>query len=145
MSSKFLNISTDTTLGGSGASDETVSSQKAVKAYVDAHSGGGGGGSVYITETYSNGSDWYRIWSDGWCEQGGSATGSGSSGKTVDLLKTYTDTNYNVKAQIIDYTSGSQKIVSVGSKSTSSFKAFTSTTSSWGSYAFNWTACGYIN
>lgn len=43
MSSKFLNISTDTTLGGSGASDETVSSQKAVKAYVDAHSGGGGG------------------------------------------------------------------------------------------------------
>ena len=43
MASKFLNISTDTTLGGSGASDKIVSSQKAVKAYVDAHSGGGGG------------------------------------------------------------------------------------------------------
>lgn len=35
MSSKFLNLSTDTTLGGSGASDTTVSSQKAIKAYVD--------------------------------------------------------------------------------------------------------------
>lgn len=32
---KFLNISTDTTLGGASPSDETVSSQKAIKAYVD--------------------------------------------------------------------------------------------------------------
>lgn len=33
--SKFLNISTDTTLGGSSASDDAVSSQKAIKAYAD--------------------------------------------------------------------------------------------------------------
>ena len=32
---KFLNISTDNTLGGNSASDETVSSQKAIKSYVD--------------------------------------------------------------------------------------------------------------
>lgn len=32
---KFLNISTDTTLGGNSPSNETVSSQKAVKSYVD--------------------------------------------------------------------------------------------------------------
>lgn len=38
---KFLNISTDNTLGGSSASDETVSSQKAIKEYVDNHGGGG--------------------------------------------------------------------------------------------------------
>lgn len=37
--SKFLNISTDTTLGGNSASDDTVSSQKAVKAYVDSQTG----------------------------------------------------------------------------------------------------------
>lgn len=37
---KFLNISTDTTLGGSAPSDEIVSSQKALKAYIDSHSGG---------------------------------------------------------------------------------------------------------
>ena len=36
---KFLNISTDTTLGGSSASDDTVSSQKAIKAYVDSQTG----------------------------------------------------------------------------------------------------------
>lgn len=38
---KFLNISTDNTLGGNSPSDVTVSSQKAVKEYVDAHGGGG--------------------------------------------------------------------------------------------------------
>lgn len=41
MTSKFLNISTDTTLGGNSPSDETVASQKAIKTYVDNHSGGG--------------------------------------------------------------------------------------------------------
>lgn len=39
---KFLNISTDNTLGGNSPSDEVVSSQKALKNYIDAHSGGGG-------------------------------------------------------------------------------------------------------
>lgn len=99
----------------------------------------------YVTETYHNGSSWYRLWSDGWCEQGGSATGDGKSGRTVSLLKTYSDTNYNIQAEITDYTSSSQKIVSIGSKTASDFKAYTSTTSGWGSYAFDWTACGYIN
>lgn len=37
---KFLNISVDNTLGGNSPSDVAVSSQKAVKEYVDAHSGG---------------------------------------------------------------------------------------------------------
>lgn len=36
---KFLNISTDNTLGGSSASDVLVASQKAIKEYVDANSG----------------------------------------------------------------------------------------------------------
>lgn len=45
---KFLNISTDNTLGGSSASDVLVASQKAVKDYVDQH---GGGGSVAIDDT----------------------------------------------------------------------------------------------
>ena len=36
---KFLNISEDTTLGGNSPSDMVVSSQKAVKAYVDSQTG----------------------------------------------------------------------------------------------------------
>lgn len=40
---KFLNISTDNTLGGNSPSDVVVSSQKALKEYIDSHGGGGGG------------------------------------------------------------------------------------------------------
>ena len=43
-----------------------------------------------IIETYVNGTSWYRIWSDGWCEQGGSYTTSG----TYTFLKPFKDTNY---------------------------------------------------
>lgn len=42
MATKFLNLSTDTTLGGVSPSDELAVSQKAIKAYVDNHGGGGG-------------------------------------------------------------------------------------------------------
>lgn len=41
MASTFLNISTDTNLGGNSASDSVVASQKAIKTYVDNNSGGG--------------------------------------------------------------------------------------------------------
>lgn len=40
MASKFLNLSTDNTLGGASASDVIVPSQKAIKDYVDNQSGG---------------------------------------------------------------------------------------------------------
>ena len=50
----------------------------------------------HIVETYKNGSSWYRIWSDGWCEQGGfMETGAGRT--TVYLLKPYRDTAYSVQ------------------------------------------------
>ena len=46
-----------------------------------------------VVETYQNGTSWYRIWSDGWCEQGGYST---SSNVTIKLLKTYANTNYTI-------------------------------------------------
>lgn len=41
MASTFLNLSTDTTLGGNSPSDSVAVSQKAIKSYVDSQSGGG--------------------------------------------------------------------------------------------------------
>lgn len=43
MASKYLNLSTDDTLGGNTPSDYLAASQKAIKTYVDNNSGGGGG------------------------------------------------------------------------------------------------------
>lgn len=48
---------------------------------------------TFVIETYHNGASWYRIWSDGWCEQGGETTVAGMPG-TVTLLKEYRDTSY---------------------------------------------------
>lgn len=51
----------------------------------------------YIVETYSSGTSWYRVWSDGWCEQGGQ-TSSISTGASlsVQLHKTFSDTDYTL-------------------------------------------------
>ena len=48
-----------------------------------------------VVETYSNGTDWYRIYSDGWCEQGGKVTLSASTYTDINLLKPYIDTDYS--------------------------------------------------
>ena len=48
----------------------------------------------HIIETYNDGQNWYRIWSDGWIEQGG-YIGAITSG-TLTFLKPFTNTNYSV-------------------------------------------------
>ena len=56
---------------------------------------------TYIIETYVNGTSWYRLWSDNWCEQGGIITVSTNiyKGQEVTLLKAYKDTNYHINAK----------------------------------------------
>jgi hypothetical protein len=44
-------------------------------------------------ETYSNGTSWYRVYADGWCEQGGIMNGI-DTGTSLTLIKPYKDTNY---------------------------------------------------
>ena len=47
-----------------------------------------------IVETYSNGTSWYRVYSDGWCEQGGELSNSGINTQQITFLKAFIDTNY---------------------------------------------------
>ena len=50
-----------------------------------------------MKESYSNGSSWYRIYSDGWCEQGGiSSRELRHEWEFVQLIKSYKDTNYSI-------------------------------------------------
>lgn len=50
----------------------------------------------HIVETYVNGTSWYRVYSDGWCEQGGFKNNipSGVTGSSVVFLKKFSNTNY---------------------------------------------------
>ena len=53
------------------------------------------GKGAYVVQTYRNGASWFRIWSDGWCEQGG-VTQITSNPQTITLLKPYCNTDYTV-------------------------------------------------
>ena len=59
-----------------------------------------------VIESYIKGTSWYRVWSDGWCEQGGQvAVGSvtGTSGERlidIGLIKSYVDSNYSTSTNI---------------------------------------------
>ena len=54
----------------------------------------------YLIKSYSSGTSWYRIYSDGWCEQGGVCTSHSynTSNQQVNFIKPYLDTNYEVLA-----------------------------------------------
>lgn len=43
-----------------------------------------------VVESYHNGTNWYRVWNDGWCEQGGLTS---QANETITLLKQMADTN----------------------------------------------------
>ena len=93
----------------------------------------------YITETYVNGTSWYRVYSDGWCEQGGV---SAKNLKTIQLLKAYANTDYIVFGNIL--TTDAQQVygnqVNIMTKTTTNF----SFPNSSGAQR-QWHACGYIS
>lgn len=61
---------------------------------------------AYIVETYRNGTEWYRVWSDGWLEQGGYKDGDTKG--TITFLKPYISAEYTITAVAIGTnTSGS--------------------------------------
>lgn len=99
-----------------------------------------------IVETYQNGSNFYRIWSDGFIEQGGTQTGSISgSNYNVDanFLKAFT--NKPVLSVHYDRGQGFGYNV-VHAISTTGFKFFAQSAGSnyqSSSHGIVWYACGY--
>lgn len=58
-----------------------------------------------VTETFNDGTNWYRKWSDGWVEQGGIVSNQKVETVTITLLIPMSDSNYYISRQIIsDYT-----------------------------------------
>ena len=90
-----------------------------------------------LTESYVNGTSWYRVYSDGWCEQGG-YDASGNGKHTINFLKPYINTDYSVFANSVNDTAAAATSIS-SPKTTTSFAVYKSNS---GCY---WQACGYIN
>lgn len=98
----------------------------------------------FLIESYQNGTSWYRVYSDGWCEQGGAYAGySGGSVGTVNFLKPYKDLNYYVNHVYMGGYTGAWygNYIAITNLQTSSFDAYVGNVGD-----FNrWAACGYIS
>ncbi len=95
----------------------------------------------HIIEEYHSGTQWYKIWSDGWIEQGGTFVASGDAtinyptpfannwGEIRTLMVTPSSGNYgNFDFAAFEYNSASFKLVGSG----------------WsGAVRINWFACGF--
>ena len=97
---------------------------------------------IYIKSSYINGTSWYRIWSDGWCEQGG-ATASATGNITISFLKTFANTNYY--ANVIQTQAKNGSVERITSRTTTSMVVTLDAFSgSQPSNAKLWRACGYL-
>ena len=94
-----------------------------------------------VQETYRSGTSWYRIWSDGWIEQGGILT-SNSSLVTYNFVYPFADTNYLISQTQNSGNLGTQSNGSVISRvSNTQFNMLFSVQST--GLVYSWYACGY--
>ena len=96
----------------------------------------------HVVETYVNGTSWYRVYSDGWCQQGGFCTGSTSY--TVTFLKPFINTNYNPTVTF-NY-SHNATIMNMGcdTLTTNTMRININDGNQGSSRPVFWQACGYI-
>lgn len=87
---------------------------------------------------YVNGKTWYRVWPDGWIEQGGESAAGTSV--TITFPKAFKDTNYTVVATTIG-TNGEIYAQCIQRTSVSQMVIYNRGGSS--SQAKSWYACGY--
>lgn len=94
----------------------------------------------HIVDTYENGTSWYRIYSDGWCKQGGINNNNSTNERTQALLINYKDTNYSIQVCYNSDGSLSNGAIDAYNKAVNSFKL-----KSWSSDSICWEAKGYIS
>ena len=97
---------------------------------------------AYVTETWSSGKNWYRKYSDGWIEQGGSISFSNDShANSVTFPVAFSNTNYTLTFGIISTSTGGLTFGMAGVKSITATGYVL-----WANAAYitkTWYACGY--
>lgn len=86
--------------GFEGTETEWLASLKGEKGDTGSSSGGGSGAS-YIVETSYTASSWYRIWSDGWVEQGGFIVTTSASSQLITLPVEMASDLFNIDFHIV--------------------------------------------
>ena len=102
----------------------------------------GQGVSIHIIDTYKSkdGNSWYRLWSDGWIEQGGFKQFVNE--QSITLLKAYQDTTYTITlGQQSPYSYNEETTVNYYDKTTTGLKLDSYKTAGQG--GVRWYVCGY--
>lgn len=130
------------TLNMSDGTNKTLTTQDTAPYSGSATSIGGASASkpAVVVESYKSGATWYRKYSDGWVEQGGAISISGTyQDKTITFSKAFKDTNYCAIVTTSD-NSGCYAPC-VNEKSTTGFKAINVCMNGTTIYP-TWYACG---
>ena len=100
--------------------------------------------SGFVKETWKSGTSWYRVWSDGWIEQGGRASLNERSSTAYTLHRPFSDTNYFVAASQYNVSTNDDAEMGIGCSptSTTQFNAFCHYINP-NTMNFMWYACGY--
>lgn len=100
-----------------------------------------------LVKKYQSGTEWYNVYSDGWCEQGGNFYNNADVVNTITFLIPFINSNYYINRQtgINGNYGGSanQHYYSISGLTNVSFNA--RTTNVTGVNEFRWTAQGYSN
>lgn len=80
----------------------TVESGAIISHYTLPFNRGVGNVISYIIESERIGTEWKRVWSDGWVEQGGYVSIPGATGAQINFTVKMADTNYSVFAGVVD-------------------------------------------
>lgn len=94
----------------------------------------------YLVQSYVNGRSWYRVYSDGWCEQGGQITVTVAA-TNITLLKSYKDNNYNAVGCQANTNTAGYHTINVAAYSATQVQIRQNVV---GTPLVNWIAMGYI-
>lgn len=100
-----------------------------------------------LVESYGNSTSWYRVYSDGWCVQGGHFMATVTGNNTISLLKPYADNSYSVSFSRYSGYGGSINTASYWVNMITGITANNFSVAIDTGYAnpIIWQACGYIN
>lgn len=95
-----------------------------------------------VIENYRSGNNWYRVWSDGWIEQGGYCTGGDEyTTQTITFLKAFSNSNYTLTYSILN--DNRSKGPYISSRTSTNFTINQGGGSGGATTRELWYACGY--
>lgn len=99
-----------------------------------------------LIDSYNGNSSWYRIYSDGWCEQGGITSGTVEDNfQLVTFLKPFANLNYTITYELDGTDDYYPSYIGSKNRTTRTVEIVSRSANVVQKHPLHWRACGYIN